>query len=264
MNKELKKRNLEDLFLTKSGNFRKKDFALYVNNEDNLISIDKDFNRVNKVCIITLFFKDFNISFNCDIRKGTTSLNLENSKEILDCDNNFISKLFDNIYKECTVLRDSILDACNNISPFSEDEDRIIKQVIDENELQKYEFIYGKWNWWMKLDYKEFNIFLELESTGDHQWDLLCNCRNSSTNENGECIKCGEEGSRYVDGIESKIIKIVKNKTSFKFNKELEKAIISKFIESDLYNKLLDDADENMEFNEIGNTLRDHVYDNYL
>jgi len=93
---------------------------------------------------------------------------------------------------------------------------------------------------------------------------LLCDCNNSFANEDGECIKCGEEGSRYVDGIKSKILNIIKDKTSFKFNQKLEKAIILKFVESELYDKLLEDAEENEEFNEIGRTLTDHVYDNYL
>jgi hypothetical protein len=264
MNTEINKRNLEDLFLTKGGNFRKKDFALYVNKEDNLISIEKDFNKIDKICILTLIFKDFNISFTCDIKKGTTALNLEKSKEILDYDDKFISKLFDNIYKECIILRKSIIDVYNSVSQFSKDEDKIISQIIDENELKDYEFIYGKWKWWMKLNYKEFNIFFELESTGDHDWDLLCDCSDSFANEAGECIKCGEEGSRYVDGISSKILNIIKDKTSFKFNKKLEKEMISKFIESDLYHKLLEVAEENESFNEVGRTLTDHVYDNYL
>lgn len=261
---ESNKRSLEDLFLTKGGNFRKKDFSLYVNKEDNLVSVEKDFNKINKICIITLIFKDFNISFTCDIKKGTTALNLEQCKEILDYDNKFISKLFDNIYKECKILKESILDAYDNISQFSEDEDKIISQIIDENELVKYEFLYGKWKWWMKLDYKDFNIFIELESTGDHSWDLMCDCNDSFVNEVGECIKCEEEGSRYVDGITSKILNIVQDKTSFRFNQKLEKAIILRFIESDLYDKLLEDAEENENFNEIGETLTDHVYDNYL
>lgn len=264
MSIEFKKRKLEDLFLTKGGNFKKKDFTLYVNKEDNLISVEKDFNKIDKICIITLVFKDFTISFTCDIKKGTTALNLEKSKEIFECDSKFVNKLFDNMYKECIVLRESMIDLYNSVSQFSENEDKIVSQITDENELVKYEFIYGKWKWWMKLDYKEFNIFFELESTGDHSWDLMCYCNDSFVNEDGKCIKCGEEGSRYVDGIKSKILNIVKDETSFRFNSKLEKAIILRFIKSDLYDKLLEDAETNEKFNEVGRTLVDHVYDNHL
>lgn len=261
---EFKTSKLEDLFITKGGNFRKKDFSLYVNIGDDFISIEKDFNRIDKAFIITLVFKDFTISFTYDVKKVTSASNLEKFKEISECDSKFVNKLFDNIYKEYKYLIQSIIDAYNIASQFSEEEDKIISQITDENELVKYEFIYGKWKWWMKLDYKEFNIFFELESTGDHSWDLMCYCNNSFVNEDGKCIKCGEEGSRYVDGVNSKILNIVKDETSFRFNRKLEKVIILRFIKSDLYDKLLVDAEEDEKFNEVGRTLVDHVYDNHL
>lgn len=261
---EFKTSKLEDLFITKGGNFRKKDFSLYVNIGDDFISIEKDFNRIDKAFIITLVFKDFTISFTYDVKKVTSVSNLEKFKEISECDSKFVNKLFDNIYKEYKYLIQSIIDAYNIASQFSEEEDKIISQITDENELVKYEFIYGKWKWWMKLDYKEFNIFFELESTGDHSWDLMCYCNNSFVNEDGKCIKCGEEGSRYVDGVNSKILNIVKDETSFRFNRKLEKTIILRFIKSDLYDKLLVDAEEDEKFNEVGRTLVDHVYDNHL
>ena len=61
-----------------------------------------------------------------------------------------------------------------------------------------------------------------------------------------------------------KILNIVKDETSFRFNRKLEKVIILRFIKSDLYDKLLVDAEEDEKFNEVGRTLVDHVYDNHL